>query len=361
MAVSARARRLRHLWFQLHKWLGLSLAVVLIPICLTGSALVWHHWVDETLNPDRQTEARPNLTTGFYAEAARRNLTPGERLVSLTMPEGNGPVLATVAKAGAKGGGRPVRTLLYLHPTDGHLLERTGSDQGAVRIMHMIHGTLMIPGVGRQVVGWIGVAMLFSSLSGLWLWWPLNGRVSRAFRWRRSPDLSGRLHHQGGFWIAIPLTVLSLTGTWISFPAFFASIVGEPAGAGQAERMRRMAALPLVYPRLEPSQALALAHPIASGNLRVISWPSVNEGDWKLSFDGEDGLITVVVDDRSGTVTPPEPEQSETTLRLMRRIHDGTGTGTLWQIIIFFGGLIPAALAVTGVLMWWNRRRRRSA
>lgn len=36
----------------------------------------------------------------------------------------------------------------------------------------------------------------------------------------------------------------------------------------------------------------------------------------------------------------------------MRRIHDGTGTGALWHTIIFIGGLIPAALAVTGVLMW---------
>jgi hypothetical protein len=44
----------------------------------------------------------------------------------------------------------------------------------------------------------------------------------------------------------------------------------------------------------------------------------------------------------------------------MRRIHDGTGTGPVWQLIIFLGGIIPAALAVTGILMWFNRRRRRA-
>ncbi len=45
----------------------------------------------------------------------------------------------------------------------------------------------------------------------------------------------------------------------------------------------------------------------------------------------------------------------------MRRIHDGTGMGRLWQIIIFIGGIIPAGLAVTGIIMWLNIRRRRKA
>ena len=43
----------------------------------------------------------------------------------------------------------------------------------------------------------------------------------------------------------------------------------------------------------------------------------------------------------------------------MRRIHDGTGMGALWQTIIFVGGLVPAILAVTGILMWLNVRRGR--
>jgi uncharacterized iron-regulated membrane protein len=43
----------------------------------------------------------------------------------------------------------------------------------------------------------------------------------------------------------------------------------------------------------------------------------------------------------------------------MRRIHDGNGMGLVWQIIIFLGGLIPAALAVTGIIMWWRARQWR--
>ena len=40
----------------------------------------------------------------------------------------------------------------------------------------------------------------------------------------------------------------------------------------------------------------------------------------------------------------------------MRRIHDGTNMGAVWRIILFVGGLLPAGLAVTGVIMWWRAR-----
>ncbi len=40
----------------------------------------------------------------------------------------------------------------------------------------------------------------------------------------------------------------------------------------------------------------------------------------------------------------------------MRRLHDGTNMGLFWQIVIFLGGIIPAILSVTGLVMWWRSR-----
>jgi hypothetical protein len=45
----------------------------------------------------------------------------------------------------------------------------------------------------------------------------------------------------------------------------------------------------------------------------------------------------------------------------MRRLHDGTGMGALWQTIIFLGGIVPAILAVTGIVMWLRSRGWRAA
>jgi uncharacterized iron-regulated membrane protein len=352
-------QQLRRLWFQVHKWIGLALALLIIPISLTGSALVWHDWLEEALNPERKVTASASLPIATYADAARRHAAPSEKLLSLTFAEESGPVVATLARPPGPRGGRPVRTILHLDPGSAGVLDRSASNEGPVQVMHVLHGSLMVPGVGRQIVGWVGVAMLLSSLTGLWLWWPLKGGFRRGLRWRRQPTTSANLHHQGGFWIALPLAVLSLTGAWISFPAFFAQLSGDPAGPNPAERMRRMAAQPLAETRLGPQQVLATSSAYATGPLSQISWPTAAAGEWKVSYRRSGGPAEVTIADATGAAKPPRPAQPETTARLMRRLHDGTGMGRLWQVIIFIGGIIPAALAVTGILMWLNVRRRR--
>jgi uncharacterized iron-regulated membrane protein len=69
----------------------------------------------------------------------------------------------------------------------------------------------------------------------------------------------------------------------------------------------------------------------------------------------------VKVHDASRAVTPREPPRPETTARLMRRIHDGTDMGVVWQIVVFLGGIIPAGLSVTGIMMWLHLRRKKAA
>jgi uncharacterized iron-regulated membrane protein len=354
--ASSTKVRLRRLWFQVHKWIGLILAPVVIAICLTGSALVWHDWVDEALNPRRAADSAPAQSAAFYADAARAALEPGETLLSLTFPEGAGAVMATAAQPGPQEGRRPVRTQIWLDPASGEVLDRGNSGEGAVRVMHVLHGSLMIPEVGRPIVGWIGVAMLLSSLTGLWLWWPFKGGFRRGLRWKRMPTTSGNLHHQGGFWIAIPLAVLSFTGAWISFPAFFGQFESGPAGpprgggpSGGGEPVEQVV--------MTPDVAIEAATPLGRGEFRSISWPTGPDAQWSVAYVDGSARSEVKIADTGGEVTPPEPPRPETTARLMRRIHDGTDMGLVWQIVVFLGGLIPTILAITGVMMWLRGRK----
>ena len=358
MATTASSTkvRLRQLWFQVHKWIGLTLALPIIVICLTGSALVWHDWVDEALNPQRVVNETPAQPAQFYADAARKALAPGETLLSLTWPEGKGPVMATAAQPGPQEGRRPVRTLLWLDPVSGELLDRGNNNEGAVRVMHVLHGSLYIPEWGRPIVGWIGVAMLISSLSGLWLWWPFKGGFTRGLRWKRMPTTSGNLHHQGGFWILIPLAILSFTGAWISFPAFFGQFESGPGGPPLGGAPRG-GGEPVEQVALAPDAVLQAAGPLGRGELRLLAWPTAPDAQWSVTYVERSARSEVKVADAGGEITAPEPPRPETTARLMRRIHDGTGMGLAWQIVVFLGGLIPSILAVTGVMMWLRGRR----
>lgn len=344
----ATKQQLRGLWFSVHKWIGLILAVLIIPLSVTGAALVWHDWLDAQVNPQRYAVSGPAaLPPSRYVEAAQAVLAPGDRIAQIRYPEhGAGPVVvsAAPAQAGLSAGGPPQRVNVYLDGATARVLDKAGSNEGAVRVLHRLHGSLMVPGVGRQIVGWLGVAMLVSSLTGLWLWWPLSGSVTRGFRWKRRPQFDANLHHQLGFWICLPLAMLSFTGVWISFPAFFASLSG-----GKAPQRPAPAA-----PLASTVQNVDAVLKSAGGEAVSIAWPTGKSPAWKVALEKGEAEVA----DASGAVTT-RPPQPETIARTMRRWHDGTGMGPVWQVVIFLGGVIPALLAVTGVTMWIGSRKWR--
>ena len=354
---------LRKAWFQVHKWIGLILAILIIPLCLTGSALVWDQALDHALNPQRYaTTAGPILSPDKLATAAQAALKPGERIASIRMPSDAGdPVIASSGPTPSKVQGPASRTNVYLDPATGRVFEASNSRSGPVMVMHLIHGSLMLPGVGRQIVGWIGGAMLISSISGIWLWWPTVGSWLRGLRWRRHRNLDTNLHHLMGFWIALPLFVLSLTGAWISFPQFFGPLVGEnsrPMGFG-ADRAAMAKAKPLPAPATALDSASASALALTPGRITQITWPTDYKAQWQFTIKPTKGKpATVAVDDAGGaaSIAPGMDRGQAGIARLMRQIHDGAGMGLVWQIIIFLGGLLPALLAVTGVIMWWRAR-----
>ena len=363
--------RLRKIWFQVHKWIGLLLAALIIPISLSGAALVWHDGLDALVNPHRYAVSPGErvLPPSAYVVAARRALGGEALIASIRYPEHRGsPVVVTaVEPAGDAGRGPPPRTSVWLDPGTARVLDRGPANAGLVRFLHVLHGSLQLPGTGRQIVGWVGVFMFLSCLTGLWLWWPVTGSLRRGFRWKRQNATSANLHHQMGFWILLPLAILSFTGAWISFPGPFSRFEANPpptTTAAPAGPAWPAPALPLVDPRVTADSALAAARPFAAGPLVSLTWPTGQTHTWKAVFARPGGQTEVEIAYATGDVKPPPPPRPETRARLMRRLHDGTGMGWVWQTVIFLGGLVPAALAVTGIIMWlrsrgWRAKLRR--
>lgn len=345
----------RRTWFQVHKWIGLTLAILIVPLSLSGAALVWHDGLDRMVNPSRYAVTGTSvLTVDAYVAAARGALQRGDRVAQLTMPDHGGPVIvaAQPARAAAVRRGPPPRTMVYLDPPTARVLQVAPGNAGLVRFLHGLHGSLQVPGLGRQIVGWIGVAMMVSCFTGLWLWWPTVGRWAKGLRWRRHRNTDTNLHYLMGFWIALPLFVLSLTGAWISFPAFFAALSGG-GGARGPDRGAMMRAPALADPAQPLGIVVERAATVRKDTIRSIAWPTTRTPDWTVTYAS--GAIVKVADDGGIAVAAPS-RQPGGIARLMRRIHDGEGMGWLWQAVIFIGGILPAALAVTGIVMWWRAR-----
>lgn len=369
--TTVKRQGLRKLWFSVHKWTGLILFLALIPLSASGSLLVWHDVTDGLFNPQRYrvSGAPASLPPSAYVAAARTVLAPDARIATIELPEDSGKPVVVIASTGEAGArpGPPPRYSVWLDPATARVVDHADPGTGVLRVLHVFHGSLMIPEIGRKVVGWLGWAMFLSCLTGIWLWWPAIGSALRGFRWKRGPLISGNLHHQVGIWIAIPLAVLSFTGAHISFPDFFrgvaSSIAGDPAPQGGEPRGPRGRPRPVAQPALSPDAAVAaLRARVPGAQPLTIRYPTERDSEWTILLAVADPAERKI-DDATGQLLAAEADDrpaAERTARLMRVIHDGHDTNLLWQVIVFAGGLAPAALGITGVIMWLRTREWRS-
>lgn len=369
MSISANAK-LRRLWLNIHLCIGLGLGVLLAPIGLSGSLLVFKDQLDAALNPVR------------YAVTSGEALAPSALLISaagalgretqpmvVRFPDAAGwPVTVTARQntrqATRQGqGGRPRLTTVYLDPPTGRVLDAADLRSTLVNFLHRFHENLTVPEYeGRSIVGWVGVAMLTMSLSGIYLWWPRNlgflGGFRRGLRWRRGPKVSFNLHHTAGFWIAIPLAVVSATGIYLGFPqqgrqwlATVAPMTPQQRGGFNVPLLRET--------HLTADAALTAALAAAPGaRPAAIFLPTQQNHAWRVQLRATDAgeLATVMVDDRNGVASPAVQLAGDRAALSIRALHEGSALGPLWRLIVFACGLLPSLFLVTGVMIWLRSR-----
>jgi uncharacterized iron-regulated membrane protein len=325
---------LRRLWLNVHLWIGIGLAVLLIPISVSGGLLVFHDEVDALISPSRYAVTGPQVAqpASIYLGNARQAVAAD-----------------------------PDR----LRPT-GAVLDVAEFRSSLVGFLHVFHENLTIPQYsGRQIVGWAGVGMLILSLTGLWLWWPRHGSLLRALRWSRSTRFTFNLHHTIGFWISLPLAVVSLTGIYLSFPQSARSFMSSVATM-TPQGPRGFGAQPLEWTGLTIDRALAIAAQQAPGAqpanvfLPVASRGGHGAGQaWRVQLKRPDdpAPVTVMVDDRSGVAaTAAAPQSGDRAASWIRWIHEGSHSGPVWKFAVFLTGVAPTIFAVTGTVMWLRRR-----
>ncbi|MDB5641625.1 MAG: hypothetical protein JWN07_942 [Hyphomicrobiales bacterium] len=357
------SKRLRRTWMTVHQWLGIGLTVLIVPISLSGAALVWHDDLDRLVAPSRYavTSGEVSQTPAAYfasAEAA----SPGLTAAQLRFPEKEGwPVTVSVRGAPAEAGARPRFQTVFLDPPTANVLGVSEFGSSFIGAMHMLHGNLMAPQFsGRQIVGWVGVAMLLLSLTGIWLWWPRNGAFRRAMRWTRSSDQLSNLHQFAGFWIAIPLAIVSATGIYLSFPQQARPLLGMVAPMSTQSGRPNFNAPIVTNPKLDAGAALQLAQQSAPSLApAAVSRPTRQSGAWRVQMRDADGDVSNIdVVDETSEVRPVANTAlaGDRASQWIRWIHEGSHSPVLWAILVFLTGILPPVFAVTGIVMWLRRR-----
>jgi len=368
--------RLRRFWLDVHLWIGVGLLIALIPLSVTGSILVWHDQLDRALHAKRYETTGTSVSRGIidYAQTAQAAFGDRAQLTQIRLPQKPGdPVVAVGRIRGESGpGGRPRTLNAWIDPPTAKVLDTAEVAKGFTMVMHRVHGSLLIPDIGRKVVGWLGWAMFVSSATGLWLWWPRHAGVLKGLRWHRGASTLFNLHHMVGFWVCVPLAVLSLTGVYISFPQTSRAFFGLPQPPPRPQGPGRFAP-PMPQPNLTLAQAVAVAQAEAPGAaVTEINVPTRGkEPTWRVGLKAPDAERpkTIQVVDATGLAkagrgdreSGPSGGAPDRVSPLMRRIHDGNEMGLVWQLVIFVGGLAPAVLGITGVVMWLRRQARQKA
>jgi uncharacterized iron-regulated membrane protein len=364
MSSSSDARR-RRLWRNVHLWVGLGLAALLVPVSLSGALLVWHDHLDALVHPARYAViAGDALAPAALIDKGVTALGHGHEPFGLRMPKDAGWPVTVMAREQRRGerAGRQRLLTVYLDPPTGRVLDVVDFRDSLIGFLHRLHENLTIPELsGRAIVGWSGVAMLALALSGIYLWWPRNAPFLRGLRWRRAATLSFNLHHLLGFWVALPLAVVSATGVYLGFPQQGRQLLSAVAPMTPQQR-GGFAAPPLRDRRLDADRVLALALAAApDARPAAIFLPSQQNGSWRvqLRHGGSETLATVLVDDRTGAAMTVTPRSGDRVQQWIRWLHEGSHSGPIWRIVVFICGLLPTVFAITGLMIWLHSRQAR--
>jgi uncharacterized iron-regulated membrane protein len=262
------------------------------------------------------------------------------------------------------------------------LLDRMRYSDWMGFVFHL-HLYLLLDRIGLTISGWMALGLLLLCLSGIIVWWPGVARwaaatvLRRRSSWRR---FNWDLHSVSGFWCCAALTAVSLTGVYFAFPLPVAATAVKLTGGTIKEAMKYVAQ-PKALPAKPGAPVISVDRAIQSLNAQMADAPPISYISLPQSPTDVYGGISyyptrtpytaarrAAVDPHTAAVlmtldTRTAPRGVKL-IQYFYSIHFGTFAGTkgvlgytvrgLWVLL----GLSPALLAVTGLIMYWNRKLR---
>ncbi len=369
--ISPKARR-RQIWLFVHRWLGIILLIPMAVLGVTGSAQVWPEETEALLNSQREVAATadPAAITVEHVANAREALADYGPINRIQMGGVGEPIVVSTAGyadppfgIGAPGG---MTRQAWVDPETAEVIDSADSAGGFMWYMHFIHGLFLIPGIGRQIVGIMGLFLTISGVTGLVVFWPGVKRFVAALKWQKRDGKMLNIHRQSGVIFSIVLIIEAITGAWISFPTFFAALV-EP-GVEQPQRGRRgfgPQGTPMEAEDAAWIIALDMARQAYNGRPTAISAATEESGAWSVSLAGENANATASIPVGEGEVSvqevpafsgPPPAQTRATAVAIwMRQAHYATIGGIVWEVLVFLSGIVMTFLAVSGIYVWGKR------
>lgn len=361
---------MKRFFVQLHLWLSIPFGIVIAIICFTGALLVFEDELLELRYPER-----------YFVENASNSPLPVSQLiekVSHHLPD-------TARVTGVKLENEADRTYkFYITDGEGNCFvnpytgEITAKDERSTffRKVVRLHRFLMheyqrgdTPW-GKWIVGTSTIVFVFILISGLIIWFPKNRKTLK-----RNLTIklhSGRfrfwydLHVAGGFYAAIFLLLMALTGLTWSFPwyrtPFYTLFGADPAemAKGRSHHSQQQETPELCYTTWDKMvKEMQTRYPeyntisIQNNEITVNykDYGNIYERD-QFSFTPEDGTIVK-------TTLNADRTQYSRLRNWVYCIHSGGWGGTTSRLLYCLATLLGVVFVFTGYYFWIKKLIRK--
>lgn len=363
--------------FRWHLWLGLISGLFMFLVGMTGAVAVFIEEIDWLATPGLRATAMPD---GARVEAntvlaAVRAAYPDARITSVRISERPRFSHTVTVQTPPRGS-----LQVFVDPYSAEIKgTRTSSSAYTATVRNFIrqsHVRLLMGLWGRVFVGIIGVVLVLSCITGLWIY---RGWIKKMFKlhltggWRNRPAWA-ELHKFIGVWSLLFNLVIGLTGAvlglenltgqikrhWLTPPPSAKAVQSKPVFAtGTPLNVDQLLVRAQeVFPDLAVRSIDLPNRPNVAATLRgdvpsILMMQSHVRRASSLALDPVSGAVINKIDGREATGW-------RRLYFTFDPLHFGYFGGMTTKVIWFILGLTPGVLAVTGTLMWWRRKARLS-
>lgn len=363
---------MRVTWLKIHLYLALIAGFFFALMGLSGSLGIYREEIDELLNPRLVIEEPQGKYQSLDRIMASVRAAHPNRHGSWTleMPRGShGMITAWYDKPTETFFERYAPLMVSVNPYSGEVVASRFWGKTATTWLLDLHTQLRLDTFGWNAVGILGLLLMLSCGTGLYLWWPGLLEPGQALKVRHRAGmmrLALDLHRLLGLFSTIPLLLLAGTGVLLSYPSVLETLAGSSGMEhGQTGRTILSTAIPNNHPTGLASATFVAQAPFPRAELRRVTTPAGDTGVYRINLrqGGEINqrhpYTTVWVDRWSGQIkevrNPAKFSRGEIFASWIWPLHSGEALGAVGRFAWFLSGLGLFVLYVSGLLRWLCR------
>lgn len=363
-------------WFgKWHLYLGIIAGAILCVVGLTGSILVFQDEIDIALNKElfESLKGQKRYSIQEIVPLVQQKY-PQLHFDYAMVAEENNPNATFRFFNFAK------EEEFFINPYNGELAGKRLEHSSFIHMTMEIHRTLLVPVVGRYIVGFATLCMIILTISGLRLWVPAQYKKWKQWKAVMTVNFKASFKRQNydwhnvlGLYSAPVVLLLCISGFAITFSTVFigslfvlngqspqsvATIFGQQSKYVEGAKPITLAeASAIAYKTMPEAEVLGVAIPTTKEMVYRLDMKSPGPSK-------EGNRVMMMIDQYSGNINlfseKDFPNIGNSYLTWLTPIHYGTFGGMPTRILALIGGLIPLLLFITGFIVWWPRYRKQA-